>query len=111
MKQLTKNLETVHMLTNKTGHSSGPSRATPVTELRKPTLRMTHRNELDRVLNALKAYSEQGDGFLNTLKKAEQINADVARTAPPMTDSERAYLNVEAAEADGRTKTGMDTGL
>lgn len=106
--------KTAHMLTNKTWRiferaiTGDTGDRTPEAYVRL----MTHRNELDRVLNALKAYSEQGAAFWpNTLKQADQVKTDVARIAPPMTDSERAYLDVEAAESDGRTKTGMDTGL
>ena len=116
MKTLTKKeaAKTAHMLTNKTWRifesaiTGDTGERTPEAYVRL----MTHRNELDRVLNALKAYNEQGANFWpNTLKEAAQIKADVARIAPPMSASERAYLDVERAEDEGSTKTGMNTGL
>lgn len=116
MKTLTKKeaAKTAHMLTNKTWRiferaiTGDTGERTPEAYIRL----MTDRNELDRVLNALKAYTEQGAAFWpTTLREAAQIKADVARIAPPLSESERAYLDVERAEEEGRTKTGMDTGL
>lgn len=116
MKKATKKeaAKTAHMLTNKTWRifkaaiTGDTGERTPEAYVRL----MTHRNELDRVLTALKAYNETGEAFWpNTLKEAGQIKADVARFAPPLSSAERIDLDVEAAEADGRTKTGMDTGL